>query len=535
MPQKGLSAAALGLILIFALLVQVPSLGFLLPDFALEDEMIIVQGFHQVVNSDFESYAALKYPGLIFLLLGLFFFPSYVICNYQTLVHLKSLADLKIFLSHPYLPDPAAVYLGRVMSMIAGIASVWLFFAVFRRRLGDGAALLSSLFLISSYAWLFSSSVLKIDSALLLSFMLLLYASYGILDRGDAKDYALAGVGLGLCLASKYHFFALAPLIAGHWLKHSSSGWRKIFLSPSFWLSILLGLAVFFVLSPFPFLHPLKALDALRLEFAIQSRELPLLRAQSRVWFQSPILFQLTSAFPYAMGMLGYLIAILGMTRAGKYFDRKSLILFVSYPAAFFAGWAMISRLGFPHLYLTIIPFFAVFAGIFIDQLFGKKIHFKVLGFLLILASVTFNLFSFQELNRAQSWILDASLGWVENKNPGREKTVAFFPYRPLAGSRYDLCFNFLPQFMLTEDGLKKSHPEQILVHQTYYLAYLNHPLLQSPAKQGFIYLASERSSYRLEREWKARLSWAKIYGYLFPDLKNLSVVLYSSTSSPGP
>ena len=146
-------------------------------------------------------------------------------------------------------------------------------------------------------------------------------------------------------------------------------------------------------------------------------------------------------------------------------------------------------------------------------------------GVVLVGASLLFNLLAFRDLNNAQSRIISASL---EQAAPhSKNKSAAFFPYRPLAGSKYQQDFAFFPQFLLTEQWLKQNHPEKILVHQTFFLAYSNHPEIESRAGLGFEALRQGRAGYRLKKEWDAGLNWAKLYQYLFPDLKNLSVGLY--------
>ena len=115
------------------------------------------------------------------------------------------------------------------------------------------------------------------------------------------------------------------------------------------------------------------------------------------------------------------------------------------------------------------------------------------------------------------------------------KKIVVFFPYRPLAGSSYAEKFTFLPQFVLTSSWLGHFHPPYLLVHQSYYAAYLNHPEIESAEAAGFADLREGTAGYRLQQEWKARLGLAAVDQYFLPDLKDLSVGLYGATSSPSP
>jgi len=524
----------LGLILLLGVLVEIPLLKFLLPDFAIDDEMVALQGFYGLAQGDFSGFAFYKYPGLFYLVLFLFLYPAFLACNVRALVHLESLADLKYFLLHPWLPDAAAIYLGRVESLVAGLVSVWLLFAIFRRRIGGRPALLSCLFMLTSCSWLFSSSVLKNDNYLLVCLLVLVHASFNILEKGRSRDYLLAGLAFGLCLAAKYHVFALAPILFAHWLRRYDLKSSRLVLNKDLASAMGLALAVFFVFSPVQFLHPVRTFHALTMEMAIQSQALPLLKARPGLWYQAPVLFQLLCALPCAMGVIGYLTALAGAARLKKYLELKPLVLFLSYPVLFFLGWAVISRLGYPHLYLPLIPFLAVLAGIAIDGLFARKSVFRPAGAAIVIASALFNILSFADLNRGQSKVVFQSLEFAAQKGSANPVT-ALFPYRPLKGSKYQNDFIFLPQFVLSPAWIESEAPARLLVHQTWYLAYLDHPEMDAPAKSGFEALRNGESGYRLEKEWSADLTWAWFYTLLFPDWKNLSAGFYAASSSAAP
>jgi len=527
MREERISEFILGLILLLAILAQAPELKFLLPDFVIEDEMIALQGFYQLASGNFQGTAFYKYPGLIILILALLIYPANLVYNFRALIHLETFSDFKILLAHPRLSPESIFYLGRWTSLAAGVLSVWLFYLLFRRRIGNRPALIGCVFLAFSPAWLFSSSVFKNDSFLLLSLMLLLIGAFGILDQGRNKDYLLAGLGLGLCLAAKFHFFALIPLIYAHRLRQSSLGFGKALFRKELFFSLAPGLIIFFLFSPLQFFRPLNAFSNLGLELAIQSHGHPLLKASFQHWYYWPVLFQLICVFPFALGIPGYLLSISGFRLAAKTLGKPGFRLFLSYPLGFFLGWAVISRLGYPHLYLPLTPFFALPAGLAIDRMLKKKFFYQLGGIILFVGSMVFNLAGFREFNEVQTRIIYQGLDSLKDLSIGKEKTVAFFPYRPLAGSGYLSEFQFEPQFLLTEKWLAQNHPDKVLVHQTSYLAYLDNPELNSPAREGFFLLSQGKLNYRLEREWKAELRAAKIYAYFFPDLNYFSVALY--------
>jgi hypothetical protein len=287
------------------------------------------------------------------------------------------------------------------------------------------------------------------------------------------------------------------------------------------------------ILSPFHFLHPLEAFKAIAMEIAFQSHSIALFKARSNLWRQAPVLFQLLCVFPWAMGILGYLAALAGIAFGRKSLGSKGFWLFLSYPIGFLLGFGFLSRLGYVHLYLPLTAFLAGFAGILIDRLLSGKGFSRVLAGMLMLAAISLQSLGFVNLNRGQSDIVFQSL--EEAERLGAKEVVVFFPYRPLAGSQYAAKFTFLPQFVLTPNWLSHYQPTYLLVHQTYYAAYLNHPEIESAEADGFAELRDGKAGYRLRKDWKARLGLASVDQYFLPDLKDLSIGLYEAAASRAP
>ncbi len=122
-----------------------------------------------------------------------------------------------------YVSHPGEVFLaGRVTVALLGTASVWMLYLLgarlFNRRVGLLAAAIEAVaFLPVSYGHLALN-----DAVTLLPLTLSLFGSAGVLRYGRKRDYALAGIGLGLACASKYTAgIAVVPLVvaaATHYL-----------------------------------------------------------------------------------------------------------------------------------------------------------------------------------------------------------------------------------------------------------------------------------------------------------------------------
>ncbi len=122
-----------------------------------------------------------------------------------------------------YARHPGEVFLvGRVTVALLGTASVWMLYLLgarlLDRRIGLLAAAIEAVaFLPVSYGHLALN-----DAVTLLPLTLSLFGSAGVMRYGRRRDYALAGIGLGLACASKYTSgIAIVPLVvaaAAHYL-----------------------------------------------------------------------------------------------------------------------------------------------------------------------------------------------------------------------------------------------------------------------------------------------------------------------------
>jgi hypothetical protein len=121
-----------------------------------------------------------------------------------------------------YSVHPEDVYvLARVVSAVLGVLAVWLLYLVGARLLGRGAGLLAAAIESVAFLPVFYSHLALNDVPTLAPLTLSLLGTAGVLYRGRAFDYLLAGVGLGLACATKYTAgIALLPLLAAIALRY---------------------------------------------------------------------------------------------------------------------------------------------------------------------------------------------------------------------------------------------------------------------------------------------------------------------------
>ncbi|HXB65921.1 MAG TPA: glycosyltransferase family 39 protein [Solirubrobacteraceae bacterium] len=117
--------------------------------------------------------------------------------------------------SHTFAIDPAAVFtLARVCAALLGTAAVWLLYAAGARLLDRGVALLAAALEAVAFLPVFYAHLALNDVPTLAPLTLSLVGTAGVLRKGRARDYAIAGVGLGLGCATKYTAgIVLLPLL----------------------------------------------------------------------------------------------------------------------------------------------------------------------------------------------------------------------------------------------------------------------------------------------------------------------------------
>ncbi len=118
--------------------------------------------------------------------------------------------------SHTFAVNPTAVFtLARVCAALLGTLAVWLLYLAGARLFDRGVALLAAALEAVAFLPVFYSHLALNDVPTLAPLTLSLLGTAGVLRKGRARDYAIAGVGLGLGCATKYTGgIVLLPLLA---------------------------------------------------------------------------------------------------------------------------------------------------------------------------------------------------------------------------------------------------------------------------------------------------------------------------------
>jgi 4-amino-4-deoxy-L-arabinose transferase-like glycosyltransferase len=153
-----------------------------------------------------------------------------------------------------YSTDPGTVFLiGRVVAAVLGTVAVWLTYLAGARLLGTAVGLLAAAIFGVAFLPIFYSHLALNDVPALAPVALSLYGIAGVMRRGRLREYAIAGLGIGLAAATKYTGgITLVCLLAACAAVAGGSGVRIALRGCA--LALLLALISFLIANPYALL-----------------------------------------------------------------------------------------------------------------------------------------------------------------------------------------------------------------------------------------------------------------------------------------
>ncbi|HUT55894.1 MAG TPA: glycosyltransferase family 39 protein [bacterium] len=525
---KGPGTVAAAIILFF-MVDRALMAGFLLPWYCNEDERWVRGGAVKMAREQSIDPGSHKYPELMTALTAGVYGAAYLSANLRALPHFESWRSFAWHRAHYAFGFVSTVVWGRMLAAGLGALALLIFYRLAKKESGEETALLALLLFATAPAYLFSTILLKPDALLMIGVLLAVWSSLRVLERGSGADYVLAGLAAGLCLAAKYHVPALVPALIAHRLRRRDLPLARSFLDARWLIIIVAAAAAFAALSPITWLDLPGAMRQAGIELHIQRLD-PLLLRSSKLWWQAPVLFQLTSVLPLALGIPLYLMALAGLLWRGDFRNPRMIVLW-SYPAGLLVFMMAVSRLGAPQLYTMVVPFFALAAARLIAPWAMTRSRVKTAAAVALVAGVAaYNLVLYHSLIGLEDRIArEATADLASTHRPGRID-LAFMPYYP----NPDLTWTckFVPQFMLSRKLIRDAHPDRILLHHAFYNAYLDNPeLTRDPRVADMVALYLElrlnRAGYREVDRWAGESFNSRTYAALLPDLEGLMVSIY--------
>jgi hypothetical protein len=150
-----------------------------------------------------------------------------------------------------YTDDPTTVYVvARVVAALLGTIAVWLTYLAGTRLFNRTVGLLAAAIFGLAFLPIFYSHLALNDVPALAPVTLSLYGIAGVLRRGRTRDYAIAGLGIGLAAATKYTGgITLLCLVAAYVC--DSSGGSPLAAARRLGLALVLALLAFVICNPY--------------------------------------------------------------------------------------------------------------------------------------------------------------------------------------------------------------------------------------------------------------------------------------------
>ena len=152
--------------------------------------------------------------------------------------------------------NPTEVFVvARLVAVVLGTASVWLTYLAGRRLFGPTAGLLAAAIFGLAFLPIFYSHLALNDVPTLAPVALALYGTAGVMRDGRLRDYAVAGLGIGLAAATKYTgAIMLVCLIAAalsDTVAHGLDGRAARRTAVALLLALLVAVTTFVIANPY--------------------------------------------------------------------------------------------------------------------------------------------------------------------------------------------------------------------------------------------------------------------------------------------
>lgn len=204
--------AAILLILLVAAAIRIHGVGFGLPALNDPDEPLFMMTALDMLRSGNPNPGWFGHPATL---------TFYAIALVMVLVAGLGIltgrfADLDAFVAAAY-ADPSILFLpARLFFVACGVLCVWLTYRLGRRLGGARLGLIAAAFLAVNSVHVSYSQVIRTDVQMTIFVLLATLASLNILERGRQRDQVLAGMFIGLGVATKWPaaLFAISPLAA---------------------------------------------------------------------------------------------------------------------------------------------------------------------------------------------------------------------------------------------------------------------------------------------------------------------------------
>jgi hypothetical protein len=259
--------------------------------------------------------------------------------------------------SNAFAADPTNIWvLSRVLAGLTGTLATWLLYLAGSRLVDRRVGLLSAGIMAVSFLPVFYSKLALNDVPTTAGVCLALWGAAGVLRLGRARDYAFAGIGLGLACATKYTGgIVLLAILGAAAAQFAASGGRR---PATRGLAIAAGAALlsFVVANPYALLD----FSAFTEGLAHQSDASGDAAGKLGLTQDNGFVYYLWS-FGWGMGWLPLVLAAGGAVRL--WFDESRLVWILVPPVVLFVLFMGSQERYFGRWLLPVFPFVCILAA----------------------------------------------------------------------------------------------------------------------------------------------------------------------------
>jgi 4-amino-4-deoxy-L-arabinose transferase-like glycosyltransferase len=361
-------------IFVIALIVRLVGIRFGLPNiYTADGENRVVTAVGIIVSGDLNPHW-FGHPGSTVIYL---FSLNYAVVYWigRLIGTFSSPTDINLLFQN----DPTLFYLiGRAWSAIIGAGSVILVYKLGQKIWNQNAGLLAALFLAFAPLHQHWSQIARTDIPATFFVLLAVLFCLRLLDRGDWQSYGLAGLFMGLAVATKFNMAVVVfAMLTAHFLRPQRQ-WSLLIWGA---VSAMLG---FFVAAPFVILDWGNALPQMLHENRSVHPGAERLSGLANFWWylRNPLFYGLSVpvALLAAWGGIQSLVNIVHDIRKNSFHTlsrrTRQVLILLSFPVLFFIliGTA---NLRWSHWVVPLLPFGTLFAAVtlssILDHLPTKK------------------------------------------------------------------------------------------------------------------------------------------------------------------
>jgi 4-amino-4-deoxy-L-arabinose transferase-like glycosyltransferase len=262
-----------------------------------------------------------------------------------------------------YANDPVLFYLGRVLAVVFGTATVACLYLLGQRAFSQTHGILAASFLTVAFLHVRDSALSTTEAPLTFFVVLTLIGAVRVYQDGGLQDYALAGLAGGLATATKYNaVLAFVAVAVAHVLRRVEDGAPvlRAWCDHRLLAAGLLGSLVFIALNPYLLVdwpHAWgKSSDWGSLAWEWQYVHTVEYLDLRPVWW-----YHLSVSLRYGMGLALLALALTGMLLTLWRRNGTGLVL-LSFSLAFFAGMANLQAV-FVRYMTPLVPVLCLFAA----------------------------------------------------------------------------------------------------------------------------------------------------------------------------